>query len=298
MTTRFSGLQIGPGAGITAFPGVPHHGLLRIAANVAAEETVVIGADTYRFAVVNTDATKNTTRAMVVELETHEFYMSAHGLIVGDLIRVENEIMLVTHVLDANRIALKRGVSGTTIATHDADSDIFTEATPGEGGIAVGLVTTLTPTAASAALIADINNRGSTPVRAVQHTANGVFVVNAVTRGGANHPGLGVAYATTETMAGANNAWATATLAGGEDPYIEQTVVKVPSATEVALALMRIPFPFTPEVVAARWITTADGTVALVDGTVTVVGNDVTIDQAGGTDFAATHTLFLTVRGR
>lgn len=296
MPTVLSSLGIGEQNGISRLPGIPHSQVLRVAANVASDETVVIGPDTYRVAIVNTDSTKNTTKALAAERFTDEFYMASHGLIVGDAIRIESEFCRVVAVLDANRIALERGISGSTIATHTTPQDIYTEAAPGDGGIPVCLTTTLTPAVFTDALVADINARGSADVRAYGISDNMVVVV-AWDKANAVPASPGTAYDTTETLAGANNVWGAAAMAGGLAPHIQMIVRRVPTAAEVALGYMVFTFPFTPAVVATNVFTTATLAHVVWDGDATVSGYNVILDNAGSVDWSANETVELVVRG-
>lgn len=301
--TRFEGegVAIGSGAPIVSAGGTPHSGLLRVAVDVVAAQTVVIGPDTYRVAVVNTDSTKDTSGGEFnnTKAELHNVTMEAHGRVIGDLIRVESEIMVVTGVPRANALHLKRGVSGTTIAAHADALDIFVEAAGGGGGIGVGLVTTLTPTAFVAALVPDINNRGSAAVVAAAMAAAGpVLVTAAKSRGGPVAVGSeGVAYATTETLAGAGNAWDAATLGGGSDAFIPAMISIVPTAAQVTEGKIYIPTPFvSPQVVGAFVFTTTTRAYVAWAGAVTILGNVIILDNAGGVDWAATDTILLWVK--
>jgi hypothetical protein len=155
--------------------GLPARATLRVAANVSSAEKVTIGADVYEVEIVDTDSTDNTanddfnnvTNPLVLPNFTTD-YANVAPVAVGDLIRIENEIMAVT-VVDGTSRTLKRGVSGTTAATHADGVDIFDgDGIDGGSTVAVGLVATLTPTAFSPALVADINGRGTEDVLATQ----------------------------------------------------------------------------------------------------------------------------------
>lgn len=275
-------------------PGRRAINVLRLAANVAGTETVTIGADVFEFVVVNTDTNVNVSGG---ELATgtpalSHVTIAAHGLSVGDLIRVENEIMKVVGVVSADKVVVRRGHSGTTVATHADATDIYKAGTPAQAGnIEVGLVTTLTPTAASAALLAVLNGpEPSSPVSAVSISANELLIV-------ADQVGA-VALACTETLAGANNVWAAATMFGGKAAGQRRVALqrRVPTATEVALGNLHFLFDFTPAVVQARVVVTATpGVDKAWDGAITITGNRVTLDNAGTTDWAATDTVELLV---
>ncbi|MDX2165748.1 MAG: hypothetical protein SF182_01735, partial [Deltaproteobacteria bacterium] len=167
-------------AGQVEDPGRRALNVLRIASNVASTETITIGNDVFEITIVNTDTNVNVSGG---ELATgtpaySNVTIAAHGLVVGDLIRVESEIMKVVGVISADKVTVKRGHSGTTTATHADATDIYKAGTPATAGrIEVGLVTTLTPTAASAALLAVLNSEGTQRVTGVSISANEFLVV-------------------------------------------------------------------------------------------------------------------------
>src|SRR5205085_2420320 len=79
--------------------GVPASQILRVPANVVAAETVTVGADVYRVAAVATAAPGS---AVVIGNELNNTYdehqfvsLPTHGLSIGDLLRCQNEIMVV-----------------------------------------------------------------------------------------------------------------------------------------------------------------------------------------------------------
>ena len=176
--------------------------VLRVAADVISAETVTIGADVYEVEIVNTDTTddtagatwNNTTDPLSIVEATYPNVPTG----VGSLIRVENEIMRVT-ATGAN-LTLARGQSGTTTVAHADALDIYEgNGIAGGSTIAVGLVATLTPTAFTPALVADINGRGVEAVTATQISVNEILIeADAV---GA------VALACSEALTGANNGW-------------------------------------------------------------------------------------------
>lgn len=64
---------------------------------------------------------------------------------------------------------------------------------------------------------------------------------------------------------------------------------RVPTATEVALGNLHLRFDFTPNYVQVFVAPTATpGALAIWDGAVTISGGLVTLDNSGGTDWAAT----------
>lgn len=281
--------------------GGPSYNTLRVAANVANAETVVINGITFTFKVVNTDSTKNTVAALADEAVTEFFTMTAHGLVAGDLLRVENEICAVDRVWDADRVRLRRGVSGTTQAAHLTNQDIYIEAVPGSvpNGCKVGLVTTLTPTAATAAFTADFNNANrqtALNARVYNVDANTLYFVTA-DRPGGNPIGATSTWAVSETLAGASNAWDAANFIAGTVPGGRTTIIRVPTAGEVAAGKLIIAFPFAPTVEDVVIRTVSTQAAVAWDGAATVSGNLVILDNAGLTDWAETSEVIVTARG-
>lgn len=302
-------------------PGQAAQGVLRIAANVAEGETVVIGGTTLKFATIATDSTKVTANGDLNNTDNISAVgITAHGLVAGDLIRVGSEQMRVIGVPNANRIIVLRGVSGTTIAAHADAVAIFKQAASGAAAstILVGLNATFTPTAATPALVADINElrnaRGNVfaeAAMAIQVSVNEVVVCSALRshRLGILVPVAAVqgsdgsyaisTLATTETLAGAGNAWDAATLQFGIKPGPLCITRRAPIAAEVTAGVMHFVFPFTPVTggVRAKIITTSTQAAKAYDGAITITGNRVTIDNSGATDWATTDQVELTVQG-
>lgn len=275
--------------------------ILRQSGAVVAEETVVIGGDTYRAAAVATDSTKDVANG---ELATTSYVnnpeanlsMSAHGLVVNDLIRVENEIMLVIHVYDANRIRVRRAQCNTSIATHADAQNIYTEATPGGGGIPVGLNATLTAAVFTDSLIWSINNLGTAPVKAYDIDTDTVAI--ALCDKPAKNGGVPIAsdatLAVSETLT--NGAFDAANITGGLDPYIPMVLKIIPSAAEVTEGKIVRVFPFTPIVDQVLVRTTATMAELAWDGVATVTGNLLVLDNAGAVDWSASTTITVFVR--
>lgn len=297
-----NGIDLGRNAVIGAehFGGTVPHGILRVAANVASGETVVIGGDTYRVANLATDSTKTVSGGQLNNTRDYVsmVYFPAHGRVVGDVIRVDSEYMAVVGVKTADYLHVIRGISGSTIAAHADGASFFTEAASGGGGIGVCHNATLTPVVFTANLTADINDkrRGIEPVVAVNSDANTVIVQKADAKGGRPVAGVDTT-ATTETLAGANNAWDAATFGAGVAPGILYIAKRSPIAAEVTKGEMWFPFPFTPTIVDIQVITTATGARAAWDGASSVVGNRVRIDNSGVTDWATTHYILVYARG-
>jgi len=278
-------------------PGAEAVNVLAVAADVSETETVTIGDDVYEVEIVNTDSTDNTannnfanTNANIV-LSTFTADYPNTTIAVGGLLRVESEIMRCTASSGASR-TFNRGVSGTTVASHANANDMFVgDGIDGASTIAVGLVTTLTPTAFTPALVADVNRIGSEAVTAVQISVNEILIH-------ADAVGV-VELACAETLAGVGNAWGSATMYGGVDPGARTVVVsRVPTALEVTTGNLHFHFDFAPTVVSVSVFPTATPGVAKAwDGGATVATNLVTLDNDGATDWAETDTVVLTVQG-
>jgi hypothetical protein len=98
----------------------------------------------------------------------------------------------------------------------------------------------------------------------------------------------------TETLTGSNNAWAASAMYGGSLTKNRRMAVasRVPTAVEVALGNMHFELDFTPATVLARVrVTTTPGVDVAWDGAVTISGGHVVLDNAGSTDWSASHTL-------
>lgn len=279
-------------------PGEKAVNQLRVASNVVSAETVTIGANVYEIEIVNTDTTDNTSAANSFNNTTDPLTLATFTtsypnttIAVGGLLRLENEIIRCTASSGGSR-TFSRGQSGTTTAAHaDSSVDIFKgDGIAGGSTIAVGMVTTLTPTVFTAALVDDINGVGTVAASAEAISANEVLLY-------ADSVGV-LATACTETLGGANNAWTSTTMYGGAAGGRISIQKRVPLTQEVTLGNMHFHFDFAPTVLAARVAPTATPGVAKAwDGAVTVSGNRVTLDNSGATDWAATDTVVLTVTG-
>lgn len=273
--------------------------VLRVANDVVEAQTVTIGSDVYEVEIVNTDSTdntqggdfNNTTNPLTVTDYTTNYPNASAS--VGDLIRVENEIMRVTGVAGAD-VTLARGVSGTTVATHADALDIFNgDGIAGGSTVAVGLVATLTPAAFTPALVDDINNSGSESVVATELASGAEMLLESADAVGGSPAASATATACSETLAGANNEWATATLVSGkaagvrELAMLEHTV----DATEVALTAVRIPLPFTPSAFLVQAYDTNGVFKEDLTDQITISSNRIEYDFNGATNLAATDVV-------
>lgn len=173
------------------------------------------------------------------------------------------------------------GVAGNSIATTETSSVLSWGNTTLLGGV--------DPTAAAftTAFAASVNNNGPIGVSATRPQADVVIVADKYSR----------ALATTETLAGANNLWANATLVGGINPVNHDAVItaRVPSATEVTLQLMVFSFNFAP-VAADVTVRTSAGVYRAWDGAITISGNTVLVASSGSVDVAANDIVTVTAQ--
>lgn len=277
-------------------PGCVAINVLRLAANVVHATTVTIGNDVYEVHTVATDTTIDVSLgelAVGTTTAPRSVTMAAHGLVRGAILRIESEFLQVIGIVDADTVIVSRGYAGSTIATHANATSIYKAASgPVAGRIPVPSDGTLTPTEWSPQLVAQINALGTEPVTATLISVNEVLLTS--------NEASAQATACTETLAGANNVFASATMYGGRAPGQRRLSVqtRVPNATEVALATMHFAFDFAPTIVAVLVnVTATPGISKAWSGAATVAGNVVSLDNAGGTAWAATDTVVLVVIG-
>jgi len=183
-------------------------GKLDLVTTVANGEAVTIGAETYKIDVINTDSTDDTA-AVTWDNLTNPLTVDCTGfallalVVVGDLIRINNEIMKITAkdpVTD--EITFSRGRCGTTIAVHAVAQHIFLSATPGMVQVPIGLVTTLTAVAFAAALEPEVIAETTGDITLYVATP-GAGLRRVEVLAGAQQALITLA----ETLAGAGNAW-------------------------------------------------------------------------------------------
>jgi hypothetical protein len=280
--------------------GAPMLNALRVASDVISAETVTIGADVYEVEIVNTDSTdntangdfNNTTNPLTVAGAVARYANCT--LAEGEIIRVQNEMMRVTDN-DGTDVTFKRGVSGTTVATHADALDIFVgDGIVGGSTIAVGLVATLTPTAFMPALVDDINNDGTLNLKASQITVNHLLLESADAPGGTVAAST-TAVACSETLTGANNAWANATMVNGKAAGARSVAMFTHTVLQVEedLALLILSLPFNP----TGYIVQAYDANGVFKGTlsdkITISGNRIQYDFFGATNLVATDKVMV-----
>lgn len=271
--------------------GAREMNVLRLAANVADRETITVGSQSFQLVVLNTDTTfnasalDNTTGLDCIESWT------AHGMVAGQVLRCENEFLLVKRVLSADQVLLSRGYAGSTVASHADSTNVYGQAATAltAGKVVLPLGATLTPAAAGPQIATGftaLNDQGFTAV----YTANTLTIHR-------EHNGSHAACS--ETLAGTDNVWAAANTYGG----IEKGEVlfalgsRVPTATEVTLGVMGFYFPFTVTFARVTVFTTSTGATVAFGGAVAWSGGLVTLTNGTDPDFADTTTVVVEAYG-
>ena len=166
--------------------------------------------------------------------------------------------------------------------------EIDTAVAPGvitAGNIRVDCNAGVTPTIASASIVAAINANTKLGLTALAISVNEILVYT-------NNDKAPIGVACSKTLAGANNAWATAAFYGGDGSGIlgQRGAQRSPNAQEVAIGNMHFMFPFTVGAMLAQ-VRTSTGAAKAWDGLLTSSGGRVTADNSGATDWAATDTV-------
>jgi len=277
-------------AGGFSDPGARSTNLLRLASDVVDAQTVTIGADVYEFEAINTDSTDDTVDGNFNTLNNSisilDWKYPNITIVVGTVIRIEDELLDCYEVDGAFR-RFHRAYAGTTKVVHADGLNVYIGDGFTGGRIPVYLGADLTPPVFGPALLAAINDSGTEPVTAIIQSGQHILIISDEV--GEN------ALACSETLAGANNTWASATMVGGRDPALRQMsiVERVPTATEVTFGQLFFSFDFTPTIflIFVAPTATPDANVAF-DGTMTNVGDGSWIlDKSGAVDWAATDTV-------
>jgi hypothetical protein len=162
--------------------------------------------------------------------------------------------------------------------------EVDTAAAPGSvvaGNFRVDCESAQTATAFCTALVASIK-ANSTRFDALKISANEVLVWTKAD---------GAPFPCTETLAGANNAWISATMYGGADTTIRgrSLIRRAAVATEVTMGTMQFVFPWTVAA-AIPILRAAAGTIKQWGGVLSLSGPVVTLTNNGTVDFADTDT--------
>lgn len=177
---------------------------------------------------------------------------------------------------------------GETITIGGEVYEIDTAADPGAitaGRIRVNCNAGVTPSIASAAIVAAINANTLLGLTAVAISVNEILVFT-------NNDTSALTLPCSETLAGANNQWSAATFTGGQlaKPQGVSMAQRTPNATEVAIGNLHFVFPFAVGAAMAQ-VRSSTGAAKAWDGVLTISGSRVTLDNAGATDWAATDTV-------
>src|ERR1041385_679979 len=177
---------------------------------------------------------------------------------------------------------------GETITIGGEIYEIDTAAAPGAvtaGNIRVDCNAGVTPTIASASIVAAISANTRLGLTAVAISVSEILVFT-------NNDNAPIGLPCAETLAGANNAWATAAFYGGEASGLrgQRAAQRAPNAQEVAIGNMHFVFPFTVAAALVQ-VRTSTGAAKVWDGLLTTSGGRVTLDNSGATDWAATDTV-------
>ncbi|WCL51510.1 hypothetical protein [Leptospira sp. GIMC2001] len=191
-----------------------------------------------------------------------------------------NVLRLASNVADEQTITI-----GLDVYELDRADDGVTE-----GRIPVKGHAGDTPAAVSVAIVDTVNSNVNSQVRAIKISDNEILF---------HTPQAGSkAIPCSETLAGANNEFASATTYGGRKAGTLQSPKfnRVPLAVEVALGNVHFVFDLVPVVVDIKSVTTATpGVTQAWDGAVAVSGNRVTAGNGGSTDWTTAQTLRLEV---
>lgn len=262
------------------------------AANPSAADTVTIDGVVYTYrATVGTTANEVLIGATLTN--TRDNLLAAitggagAGTVYGSATVANPRVTATANSTNAiNAIARAKGTNGNSIAVAEAGAQ-----TSWAGG-ATALTGGVDPTAAEAipAIISGVNGAQS-GMRASAGGANDILFVSS---NGTNN-----LLPMTETMAGANNAFAAATAYGGSTPKEDTVpfslvVQRAAVQQEVDLGAMRFPFNSVPTFALAVLRTSA-GAFKAWDGVTTISGNTVVVDNAGSSDWAAGDLMSLIV---
>ncbi len=263
---------------------------LTLSGTVSNNETVVINGRTYTFKTALTGAADEVliganAAASLDNLKSAINASAGAGTTYGTGTTAHTTVEATTNT-DTTQVIQAR-VTGTAANSYGT-TETITNGSWGAATMAGGA----NPTAAefTTALETAANATATCPFAATRISANEVLFV--AKNGGTS------TVACTETLAGANNAWAAATTFAGDSPAngalpVTILVSRVPTATEVALGNMHFALNFAPSAVMAFVRVTSTGVVKAWDGATVVTGNRVSVDNSGSTDWAATDTVLI-----
>lgn len=313
---------------IIGFPGQLAMGVLSLPTAAVAGETITIGpitaaipalvggiaqatviaANVFLVEVVATTTGVNTSGGQWNNTNNPiQVTVTAHGLVAGDMLAVGTEIFKIIRVIDANTLVVSRGRGGTTIAVH-ADAVAINKAAAPTASISVPTTGTLTPAVIGPAIAYEINNplptnsqdRNVAKASSIWPYLNAVSLLAGVEIVVYGIVPQAITGATTETLAGANNAWSVANLGAGVAPGFKRQFqsARVPTAAEVINGTMEFCVPFQPSIANVAVIVTSTGIETLWNGArfITQLAGSlyrITLDNSGATDWATTSTVYV-----
>lgn len=258
--------------------------------NAAATETVTIGSVVYTFR-ASPSTTANEVKvgadadASLLNLIRAINLTGTPGTDYGSATVIHPQVSAAASVTSHAFLVTAKipGAGANSFATTETSAHLSWGASTLASGVSP------TATEFTAALTTAINalNSTSLPILARNVSANEVMVT-------ARKYAL---YACTETLAGSNNAWASATFFGGaQEPTTLRSVAVIQracSTVEAALQTMHFPLLFTPTAATVQ-VRTAAGVLVAYDGSVVITGNTVDVNATGSTDPAATDLVTVT----
>lgn len=264
--------------------------VLTLSGNAVAAETVSMGGVTYTWrASVATTANEvlvgANAAASIQNLLAAVNLTAGAGTTYGSATVINPQVSATGDATTVTATAKAKGTVGNSIVVGEA----MTNASWASAATTLAGGTDASAADFTTALKAAIDASGDLGVQAVRVSANEVLVYST-------RPAMAAA-ATTETLAGSNNAWGAATLqggaGGGEDTLpIAITVKRAATTQEVALGNMHFVFAFSPTIALVEVQTTA-GVPKAFDGVATITGNRVTVDNSGSSDWSAGDLVFV-----
>lgn len=269
---------------------------------VVDTETFTLGGDTYEINVVATDSTQTTGTGGEFNNTSPVINVPYTGAAKGDIIRVENEFMLV---LDASATSafVRRGFAGSTIAVHGNSLTIFKAVQQVTAG---NLPVPVSATAAATAddeIVAAVNYLstgyatglgGGTGVVVQNGLKVDAFLSQGTTTVGFAYPADGGVATTAETF---TNGTISAFGNGVEPAEIQYAVIPhVVTAGDVSAGAIELVAPWAVSHVFVEVFDASTFKELAWDGAVTVTSSrHVRIDNAGVTDWAAGDTVLVTM---
>lgn len=253
--------------------------------NAVADETVTIGSRTYTWKAAVDAANQVKVGATAAEsldnLVAAVMAGAGAGTLYGAGTVVHADVTAVRASATLVATAKIKGTAGNALAS----TETMTLASWGAATFAGGLDATATQT--RDAILAAFN--ANIPASVSTAFTGGLVIVDSDGRG---------VKATTETLAGAGNAWqfGATTIGfdnGGAIPNLSIVLQRAVTAAEATANRFIFALPGTPTAYAVQ-VRTAAGVVKAWDGALTLIGNCVQLDNAGSVDLAENDVVTLT----